>query len=199
VPAEQWWRLHDPGGNPANLKAISHRCRPLVAFAWELTRETIYLPLGCLQGGNGGVFRPPRALARSPAPCPLRLSLRRSSRGTLRMRAQTSRHPTRSSAPAPLSLCRARHVRFPRSIPERTDSEIEHPAPVSPTPPPEFPLLMRGRSGVYCDARSERRKPRPKGVSAAAMRCEKAEEYFDASIARYSFFGPGPSVLRWKF
>ena len=42
-----------PGGNPvANLKPISHRCHPiLVDFVWELTRETIELPLGCLQGG----------------------------------------------------------------------------------------------------------------------------------------------------
>jgi len=42
-----------PGGNPgANLKSISHRCHPiLVAFVWELTKETIDLPLGCLQGG----------------------------------------------------------------------------------------------------------------------------------------------------
>jgi len=40
--------LH-PGGNPgANLKSISHRCHPiLVAFLWELTKETIDLPLGC--------------------------------------------------------------------------------------------------------------------------------------------------------
>jgi len=37
-----------PGGNPgANLKSISHRCHPiLVAFVWELTEETIHLPLG---------------------------------------------------------------------------------------------------------------------------------------------------------
>ena len=43
-----------PGGNPgANLKSISHRCHPiLVAFVWELTKETIHLPLGCLQGGS---------------------------------------------------------------------------------------------------------------------------------------------------
>ena len=42
-----------PGGNPgANLKSISHRCHPvLVAFVWELTKETIDLPRGCLQGG----------------------------------------------------------------------------------------------------------------------------------------------------
>ena len=42
-----------PGGNPgANLKSISHRCCLFeVAFVWELTKETIVLPLGCLQGG----------------------------------------------------------------------------------------------------------------------------------------------------
>ena len=35
-----------------NLKSISHRCHPiLVAVLWELTKETIHLPLGCLQGG----------------------------------------------------------------------------------------------------------------------------------------------------
>ena len=44
--------LH-PGGNPgANLKSITHRCYLiLVAFVWELTKETIYLPLGYLKGG----------------------------------------------------------------------------------------------------------------------------------------------------
>jgi len=26
----------------------------LVAFLWELTKETIHLPLGCLQGGSRG-------------------------------------------------------------------------------------------------------------------------------------------------
>ena len=42
-----------PGGNPwANLKSMSHRCHlMLVAFVWELTKGTIHLPLGCLQGG----------------------------------------------------------------------------------------------------------------------------------------------------
>ena len=42
-----------PGGNPgANLKSMSHRCHPiLVALVWELTKETIVLPLGCRQGG----------------------------------------------------------------------------------------------------------------------------------------------------
>ena len=44
---------HDchPGGDPrANIKTISHRCYLReVAFEWELSQETIYLPLGCLQ------------------------------------------------------------------------------------------------------------------------------------------------------
>ena len=42
-----------PGGSPgANFRSISDRCHPiLVAFVWELTQETIKLPLGCLQGG----------------------------------------------------------------------------------------------------------------------------------------------------
>jgi len=46
--------LH-PGGNPgANLKSISNRCYLFeVAFVWELTKETIVLPLGCLQAGVG--------------------------------------------------------------------------------------------------------------------------------------------------
>jgi len=35
-----------------NLKSISHRCRFEVAFVWELIKETIHLPLGCLQGGT---------------------------------------------------------------------------------------------------------------------------------------------------
>jgi len=36
----------------ANLKPISHRCYLFeVAFVWEVTKETIHLPLGCLQGG----------------------------------------------------------------------------------------------------------------------------------------------------
>ena len=57
-----------PGGTPgANLKSISHRFHPvLVAFVWELTKETIHLPLGCLQGGwrfclfkDAGVADPP--------------------------------------------------------------------------------------------------------------------------------------------
>ena len=36
----------------ANLKSISHRCYLWeVAFEWELIKETIYLPLSCLQRG----------------------------------------------------------------------------------------------------------------------------------------------------
>ena len=50
---------HHPGVElRANLKSISHRCHLEevalffeVAFVWELTKETIHLPLGCLQGG----------------------------------------------------------------------------------------------------------------------------------------------------
>ena len=61
--------VYHPGGNPgANLKSISHRCHLEhrchlfeVAFVGELTKETIYLPLGCLQGGwrerRGGVLK----------------------------------------------------------------------------------------------------------------------------------------------
>ena len=52
-----------PGGNPgANLKSISHRCFLFeVAFLWELTKETIHLPLGCLQGGDTPTPRRKRA------------------------------------------------------------------------------------------------------------------------------------------
>ena len=36
----------------ANLESTSHRCYlEEVAFVWELTKETIVLPLVCLQGG----------------------------------------------------------------------------------------------------------------------------------------------------
>ena len=36
-----------------DLESISHRCYLReVAFAWELTKETIHLPLACLQGGS---------------------------------------------------------------------------------------------------------------------------------------------------
>ena len=35
----------------ANIESISFKYPPMVvAFVWELTKETIHLPLGCLQG-----------------------------------------------------------------------------------------------------------------------------------------------------
>ena len=38
----------------ANRKSISHRFHLFeVAFVWHLTKETIHLSLGCLQGGRG--------------------------------------------------------------------------------------------------------------------------------------------------
>ena len=56
----------------ANLKSISHRCHLFeVAFVWELTKETIHLPLGCLQGGSWqGIdtrekYEPPSSARRS--------------------------------------------------------------------------------------------------------------------------------------
>ena len=50
-----------PGDNPgANPKSISQRCPSiLVEFAWELTKESIKLPLGCLQGIFQSFFRDP--------------------------------------------------------------------------------------------------------------------------------------------
>ena len=54
IPRNKCGSTH-PGGNPgANLKSISNRCNLReVAFEWELTNNTISLPLGCLQGGCG--------------------------------------------------------------------------------------------------------------------------------------------------
>ena len=42
-----------PGGNPGvNVESISHRCHPIpVVFVWELTKETMHMPLDFLQGG----------------------------------------------------------------------------------------------------------------------------------------------------
>ena len=35
----------------AKLKYISHKCHLFeMTFVWELTKETIHLPVGCLQG-----------------------------------------------------------------------------------------------------------------------------------------------------
>ena len=45
----------------ANLKSISLRCYLFeAAFVWDLTKETIVSPLGCLQGG-GKFQRIPKA------------------------------------------------------------------------------------------------------------------------------------------
>ena len=46
--------LHGPPGVDlrANLKSISYKYHLFeVAFVWELTKESIHLPVGCLQGG----------------------------------------------------------------------------------------------------------------------------------------------------
>ena len=45
-------KRNHPGSNPGGyLNSISHRCHPiLMAFVYELTEETINLPLSCLQG-----------------------------------------------------------------------------------------------------------------------------------------------------
>ena len=55
--ATSWIGATNPGGNPtANPKSISRRCHLReVASEWELTKEPIFLPLGCLQGGLGWV------------------------------------------------------------------------------------------------------------------------------------------------
>ena len=48
------YQTHPGGNSGAKFKSISHRCYLReVAFEWELTQDTIYLPLGCLQGGCG--------------------------------------------------------------------------------------------------------------------------------------------------
>ena len=64
--------LRHPGGTGENLKSISHRCYLFeVAFVWELTKETIELPLGCLQGVSQ-IQRPEISEdtgARAPLPC----------------------------------------------------------------------------------------------------------------------------------
>ena len=54
-----------PGGNPgANIKTISHKYYIREEeFECELTKETIYLPLGCLQGGTAAELHAPTACA----------------------------------------------------------------------------------------------------------------------------------------
>jgi len=55
VKALDTFQFHPGGNSGANLKSISHRCHPRrVAFERELTKQTICLLLGCLQGGCTG-------------------------------------------------------------------------------------------------------------------------------------------------
>ena len=49
---EQLISSHPEGNTGANLESSSHRCHPILEeFVWDLTKESINLPLGCLQGG----------------------------------------------------------------------------------------------------------------------------------------------------
>ena len=50
--------LH-PGDNPGtDFEPIPHRCYPiLVAFVWQLIKETVYLPMSCLQREDVWIFR----------------------------------------------------------------------------------------------------------------------------------------------
>ena len=65
-----------PGGNPGgNPKSISHRCYLReVAFEWDLTEETIFLPLGCLQGGGAPALSGGRCWLGGPRCMPPRRS-----------------------------------------------------------------------------------------------------------------------------
>ena len=51
--------LHNASSHPgvehrSKLNVFSHRCHLVeMAFVWELTEETIHVPMGCLQGGFG--------------------------------------------------------------------------------------------------------------------------------------------------
>jgi len=54
-------KRYHPGGNPGeNLKSISHRCYLEVAFVWELTKETIVLPLVASRAVRGHSMPSPR-------------------------------------------------------------------------------------------------------------------------------------------
>jgi len=84
APVEIHGHGNPPGGNPgANLKSVPHRCNLReVASEWELTKETIHLPLGRLNGGEhllplmGWRFptkevpATPSSSASTPTPCP---------------------------------------------------------------------------------------------------------------------------------
>ena len=61
-----------PGASPgANRKSISHGCYLREeAFEWELTKETIYLPRCCLQGGCKCESEARRGLAWRPRQVP---------------------------------------------------------------------------------------------------------------------------------
>ena len=51
----------------ANLKSISHRCHLFeVSFVWKLTKETIHLPPGCLQGGSARPYYASKTLHPNP-------------------------------------------------------------------------------------------------------------------------------------
>jgi hypothetical protein len=88
-----------PGDNPgANLKSISHRCYlRKVAFEWKLTKETIYLPLGHLQGGGSlqGFSSPPGpglSMIYSRAPSDPKLETR-----TPKPRTRNTKYETRNT------------------------------------------------------------------------------------------------------
>ena len=50
--------------------SASHRCHLFeVAFVWELTEETIHLPLSCLQGGVGVQVLPAALPGKPPLTC----------------------------------------------------------------------------------------------------------------------------------
>ena len=52
MPAGSAVRGHSGGNRGGNLRSIAHRCHLIrVASVWALTKETIDMPLGCLQGG----------------------------------------------------------------------------------------------------------------------------------------------------
>jgi hypothetical protein len=96
----------------ANLKPISHRCHLFeVAFAWELTKETFHLPLGCLQGGLDAPED-----SGSPLTCTLTSREQINQRARLGRRTEggwAGKSDLRSAAHPPARPLRAR--RLPRS------------------------------------------------------------------------------------
>jgi hypothetical protein len=63
-------RYSHPGRNRGeDLNSISHRCHLReVDCVWGLTKETISLPLGCLQGGPRNLSHNPQLHAHAHAP-----------------------------------------------------------------------------------------------------------------------------------